>query len=108
MTDTEACRYTAAWDRVEKLVRPFRARTMTVGERRRLLVAVTREPRQTLYEAIANLDRVLVIAQTSRTQDARIRADAGKYSTQKLVVFATDQTSRSGILGQAHFSTGGP
>ena len=99
MTDMEASRYTAAWDRVERLVRPFRAQNNTEGGVRRWWQFTERAPN--LYEAIANLDRVLVIAQMSRTVDARARTDAGQVFSHKLVVFATDELSTLAFMSSA-------
>ena len=73
MTDQEACRYQLPWGIVEREVRPERQRTRPDG------TFVLRRPlpqrwwqygdrRPALRKAIANFDRVLVIAKTSRTQ----------------------------------------
>lgn len=90
MTDTEASRYTAAWDRVESLVRPFRAQNNN-RQRREIWWQFTR-PTTDLYEAIANLDRVLVIAQTSRTQMPAL-VSARQVLSHMLTVIATDKLS---------------
>ena len=90
MTDTEASRYTAAWDRVESLVRPFRAQNNN-RQRREVWWQFTR-PTTDLYEAIANLDRVLVIAQTSRTQMPAL-VSARQVLSHMLTVIVTDKLS---------------
>lgn len=71
-------------------MRPFRA-TNNDRRRRELWWQFTR-PTLDLYEAIANLDRVLVIAQTSRTQMPTL-VPQGQVFDQKLVVFPTSATS---------------
>jgi hypothetical protein len=90
MTDMEASRYTAAWDRVEKLVRPFRAQNN--DRRRREIWWQFTRPTTDLYKATTNLDRVLVIAQTSRTQMPAF-VPPGQVFDQKLVVFPTSSAS---------------
>jgi hypothetical protein len=90
MNDTEACRYRLPWSQVEKRVRPFRA-TNSDRRRRELWWQFTR-PTLRLYEAIADLERVLVIAQTSRTQMPTL-VPKGQVFDQKLVVFPTSATS---------------
>jgi hypothetical protein len=90
MTDTEASRYSAAWDRVVNLVRPFRAQNN--DRRRREIWWQFTRPTTDLYEAVANLDRVLVIAQTSRTQMPAL-VPRGQVFDQKLVVFPSTETS---------------
>ena len=88
MTDMEASRFTAAWDRVERLVRPFRMQNNRKARRERWWQFAERAPN--LYEAIANLDRVLVIALVSRTVMPAL-APTGQVFSHKLGVFATDE-----------------
>ena len=73
MTDTEASRYVAAWDRVEKLVRPFRAQNSD-RRRREIWWRFTR-PTIDLYKAITDLDRVLVIATRKQASHAHTSTD---------------------------------
>lgn len=90
MTDTEACRYRLPWARVEKLVKPFRATNNRKVRRERWWQYAERAAG--LYEAIANLDRVLVIAQTSRTQMPAL-VPARQVLSHMLVAIATDRES---------------
>ena len=96
MTDMEASRYTAAWDRVRKLVKPERDAN-TYSKRAHDYWWRYERGRHELYKAIANLDRVLVIARISRTgKPAFVPTD--QVLNEKIVVFATDQNSSLALI----------
>jgi hypothetical protein len=90
MTDHEACRYVIPWDRVEKQVRPQRMeQNDRYGQEYWWRFFRTRPE---LRDAITNLDRVLVIAQTSRTQMPAL-VSAHQVLSHMLTVITTDHTS---------------
>jgi hypothetical protein len=79
--------YALPMTRVEALVKPERARNAN-KQRREIWWRFTRSAPE-LRKAIANLDEVLAIAQTSKTC-AIARVPTGQVFDQKLVVFAID------------------
>jgi hypothetical protein len=91
MADMEASRFTAAWDRVRELVKPERDANKYSKHAHDYWWQYERN-RSELYSAIVNLDRVLVIAQTSRTQVPAL-VPPGQVFDQKLVVFPASSTS---------------
>jgi hypothetical protein len=95
MTDMEACRYTLPWDRVEKQVRPFRATNNRKVYRERWWQYA--EKQLSMQAAIADLDRVLVIARISRTGKPTL-VPTGQVLNEKIVVFATDQPAMLALL----------
>jgi len=95
MTDMEASRYTAAWDRVQRLVRPFRMQNNRKVYRDRWWQYAEKRP--AMLQAIANLDRVLVIARISRTGKPTF-VPTDQVLNEKIVVFATDQNSSLALI----------
>jgi hypothetical protein len=109
MTDQEACRYRLPWEIVERKVRTERQRTTPDGS------YVLRKPlpqrwwqyadkRPALRKAIANLDRVLVIALVSRLVMPAM-VPTGQVFSHKLAVFATDRDSDLALLSSAIHSS---
>lgn len=109
MADQEACRYQLPWAIVERKVRPERQRTKPDGN------YVLRKPlpqrwwqyadkRPALRKAIANLDRVIVIALVSRLVMPAM-VPTGQVFSHKLAVFATDQDSDLALLSSTIHSS---
>lgn len=98
MTDKEACRYRLPWATVEKYVKPFRATTNQKDYRelwwRFARLGLARN------EAIANLDRVLVIARVSKTGLPQF-VPTGQVMSDATAVFATDQSAYLALLSSA-------
>jgi hypothetical protein len=105
MTDQEACRYQLPWGIVEREVRPERQRTKSDGS------YVLRKPlpqrwwqyadkRPALRKAVANLDRVLVIARVSKTGLPQF-VSTRQVMSEQVVVFATDQPAYLVLLSSA-------
>jgi hypothetical protein len=97
MTDQEACRYRLPWEIIERKVRPERQRTRPDGS------YVLRKPlpqrwwqfgdrRPALRKAIVDLDRVLVLTQTSVTQLPMLVPN-GQIFSHKLVVFSDSSSA---------------
>ncbi len=86
----DAQQYEDCFRIIEEKVKPFRAKNKD-PRRRDLWWRFTR-PTMELYEAIDGLRRVLVIAQTSRTQMPCL-VPAGQVFDQKLVVFPVSEGS---------------
>ncbi|WP_326828557.1 hypothetical protein OIE13_20280 [Streptosporangium sp. NBC_01810] len=83
---------------VEREVKPFRERNKRQARRERWWQYAERAPG--LYEAIADLDRVLVIAQTSRTQ-IPVLVPSGQVFDQKLVVFPASSAAAMALRTSA-------
>ncbi len=84
-SEAEAAAYPECYERVLRLVRAEREANTYSKHARKNWWRYERS-RPELYTAIANLDRVLVIAQTSRTQ-IQVLVLPGQVFDQKLVVF---------------------
>lgn len=80
---------------VEEHVKPERAQNN--NRRRREIWWQFTRPTPKLYKSIENLERVLVIAQVSRT-GSPLWASAGQVFSHKVVVFATDNDSHLALL----------
>ncbi|WP_228543470.1 Eco57I restriction-modification methylase domain-containing protein [Micromonospora sp. S-DT3-3-22] len=91
----KAQRYPDCFSIVERKVKPFRASSKIYGRRERWWQYAGRTP--TLHRAIEGLDRVIVIAQTSRTQIPAI-VPANQTLSQSLVVFATSSTAKLTLI----------
>lgn len=88
----KAGRYEDCFRILEREVKPERLKnTYSKSARERWWLYERARPE--LYDNIANLDRVLVIAQTSRTQ-VPVFVAAGQVYDQKLVVFPTSDTQQ--------------
>ena len=99
MTDMEASRYTAVWDRLEKLVRPIRMQNNRKVYRDRWWQYAEKRP--AMLQAIANLKRVLVIARHSRTALPQF-APTGQVMSEATVIFATDEMTSLALLSSNH------
>jgi hypothetical protein len=87
--------YPEPFERVERLVKPERARSNRALYRNRWWQFGERCPG--LYRAIASLDRCIAIAQTSNAcQPVPVRT--GRVFSQALVVFAYDDNAHFGLL----------
>jgi len=100
--------YEDCWRIIEERVRPERRRLKSNGDfqlRRPLPHKwwIYAEKRPALYRTIANLDRVLVITQTSKTLQPAL-VPTGQVFMHKLVVFAYDDHGHFGLLsGSFHW-----
>ncbi|XVQ86424.1 Eco57I restriction-modification methylase domain-containing protein [Microbispora siamensis] len=98
----QAQKYPELFEIVERQVKPERARNSD-RRRREIWWRFTR-PTVELYEAIANLERVLVIARVSKT-GLPVLVPTGQVMSEQVVVFATDQSADFALLTSAfHFA----
>ncbi|MGH3298973.1 MAG: Eco57I restriction-modification methylase domain-containing protein, partial [Trebonia sp.] len=102
MSDQEACRYQLPWDIVLKQVKPFRMENHRKVYREYWWQYAEKRP--AMLEAIANLDRVLVIALVSRLVMPAM-VSTGQVFSHKLGVFATDLDSDLALLSSASHSS---
>lgn len=96
-TDPVAADYPACLAIVQEKVKPERDEQEDEGGRRlwwRFL-----RPRAELYSVIGDIEQVVVIAQTSKTQSPVLAAKC--VCDQKLVVFATDDVAICGLLASS-------
>jgi hypothetical protein len=97
-SEDRAATYTKAYEHVRKLVKPERA---AAGQ------AISREPwwqywrpRSALYEAIANLDRAIVITRHSKVV-IPVLVPTGQIMSDATVVLASDDTATLALLSSA-------
>ncbi|MGS2588827.1 Eco57I restriction-modification methylase domain-containing protein [Streptomyces hebeiensis] len=86
-SEERARSYSEVFAIVERDVKPERLKNNRKVRRERWWQYAERAPR--LYQAIADMDRVLVVARVSRTAVATM-VPAGQVLNEKIVVFATD------------------
>ena len=97
-SESHAKEYPDCYDHVLRLVKPERA---THGEQRaRDFWWRYQRPRPELYQAIASLDRVIAIAQTSSTVMPTM-VPAGQVLSHMLVIFATDDAAMLALLSSS-------
>lgn len=101
----QAVQYTKPFERVHALVKPERQRRKTDG------TYVLRKPlperwwqyadkRPAMRKAVANLDEVLVLTQTSKTLQP-VRVSPNQVFSHKLVVFASDSYALQALLNSS-------
>ncbi|MFF3497304.1 Eco57I restriction-modification methylase domain-containing protein [Streptomyces sp. NPDC002795] len=105
MVEEHARRFTEPFTRVEQEVMPGRQRrkrdgTFVVGEKVAQRFWVYERRRETLYEKIASLPRVIAMAQTSKTL-APALVPNGVVFDQKVVVFASDDPGLYAFLSSS-------
>lgn len=102
MSDLEAADYQRPWEHVVKEVRPSRIQNKRKARKERWWQFAERAVK--LYNSIAELDRVLVIARLSKTGFPQF-VPTGQVFSDQVVVFPTDQTSDLALLSSSmHFS----
>jgi hypothetical protein len=94
----KAAGYADVFAIVERDVKPERAKNNN-KQRREIWWRFTR-PTIELYEAIANLAQVIVIARVSST-GVPIRVPTGQVMSEQVIVFATDRASQLAILSSS-------
>ncbi|MEU0208361.1 type IIL restriction-modification enzyme MmeI [Streptomyces canus] len=93
--------YPEVFDIVERLVKPVRAQNSRAARRDRWWQFAERAPK--LYEAVRELDRVLVVARVSRTAMPAM-VPTGQVMNEKIVVFPTDQPEMLAFLDSTFHS----
>lgn len=102
MSFTEAQRYTAAFERIEQLVRPARAKVKQADRRNLWWLFATRAPK--LYEFLREHDRCLAVAQIPK-HGAFAFLPKGVVHANTLLLFLSDQHSFFAALqSRAHFA----
>ena len=96
--EQRAREYAEPFARVERLVRPERAKNKRDVRRLRWWQFAERSPG--LYKAIAPLDRCIVIARVSKTVQPML-VPTGIVFNEKIVVFAHDDAKHFGLLSSA-------
>ena len=99
MTDTEASRYTAAWERVVKLVKPERDAN-TYSKRAHDYWWQYERSRPELYAAIANLDQVIVVTIVSKYLTPML-VPRNQVFAHRLVVYPYDDYAHLAFLASA-------
>ncbi|MFE9466631.1 Eco57I restriction-modification methylase domain-containing protein [Streptomyces virginiae] len=97
-SDEKAQLYPEAYDQVKRLVKPERDQNKRAARRDRWWQYAERS--RGLYEAVEGMDRVLVMAQVSKTAMPMF-VPRGFVYDQKLVVFATDESCMLALLASA-------
>ncbi|WP_369390613.1 DNA methyltransferase [Streptomyces sp. CG1] len=93
--EEQARNYPEVFDIVERLVKPVRAQNSRVARRERWWQFAERAPK--LYEAIRDLDRVLVVARVSKTC-LPVFAPTGQVISEATVIFTSNSTSDLALL----------
>ncbi len=96
--EEQARTYPACYSQVRQLVKPERDRNS--DKRRREIWWRFTRPAPELYAAIADLKRVIVLAQVSKTMMPNL-VQAGQVFDQKLVVFSSDDPGLLAVLASA-------
>ncbi|MEV7226959.1 DNA methyltransferase [Polymorphospora sp. NPDC051019] len=97
-SEARAQEYADCYGQVVRLVKPERS-TNNDKRRREIWWRFTR-PAPELYQAIAGLGRVVVIARVSKTV-MPVMVPTGQVISEAVVVFATDDTAMLGLLSSA-------
>ncbi|MDT3395400.1 hypothetical protein RKE29_01835 [Streptomyces sp. B1866] len=93
--EEQARRYPEVFDITERLVKPVRAQNSRAARRERWWQFAERAPK--LYEAIRELDRVLVVARVSKTC-LPVFTPTGQVISEATVIFASNSTSDLALL----------